>query len=438
MDRIAVITMLAFVTGCGGSLVPMTEENLAQLEQQPQKEPPAPVAGPAPQPTAPKEGRIGDKRGKEDLLGGGKPPGGSKEDALGTPSGSSAPPVSSTQADTPEQSTCKSWLASWLETGDGSLLAKKARVDVLWDEPVNKPATFFPGPLPDLSLSQLSWYGVDTRLEGEKLDCRVQLEIHSPCDGCGPGPLHDVVLYARYDLKPQGDLAVSTRVTVILEMDVDDVTQASFDRPLGECKVLPGTWGVAGTIDPPVHLCGVLTYDDAPQGGVMILNDVAEVLVFDDVGHLVDHEVLGTVQDTEMGSPVPVGTIDPEVHVELDLGTEVLSVFHEKIQPLGGHVGSYGGCEAFMRVGTLTYYVHDGKKLVPIFDKKVDVYPDAPCASDYELQKYQDLVVDVVPECTGQGPCDLHLYYDQISPTDKIWEEIWTFNGKKYVKSKTL
>jgi hypothetical protein len=49
----------------------------------------------------------------------------------------------------------------------------------------------------------------------------------------------------------------------------------------------------------------------------------------------------------------------------------------------------------------------------------------------------QDLIVDVLPSCEKKGPCDLLLHHDQVTPKEKIWTELWSYDGKKYKKVKS-
>jgi hypothetical protein len=427
-------------TGCGGTLVPMDDQMAyAQPATQPVAQPPALPSSPAPY----KPGTYRDP--KADLLAGSAnpgpgAPGPSKEDMLG-PAPSTYPvptdPNPLPVMNTPETAACKGWLSSWMGTADPSLLNKGAKLDVLWREPVKKPAQIFPSVLPPIAQSDVEWLSMKADQGTELLNCTAHVQIVHPCGNCPDASMRTVLVYARYDLVPGKDGPVATRLSFILELDDDMGSGKIFDRLVGDCGIL------TEASVPPKTLCGLLTIDDEPVGGpgsgMYIYRDIAEVLVFDTSGHLDDYLELGVVKGSDTNPDVPMGVIDPSQTVDLHLGSDVLIVYEEKVKPLGGgHPSSYGydDCAAYGITGSGSYYLYDGKSLVKIFSSEVDVFTDAPCASDYQIDSYKDLVVDIETVCNGPGPCELHLHYDQVTPIDKVWHEVWKFDGKKYVKAK--
>jgi len=219
----------------------------------------------------------------------------------------------------------------------------------------------------------------------------------------------------------------------VLEFDENQKTGSIFERPLDVCNISVDTGDFV-----PDRLCGVMAIYDTPKGGpgseIWITRDISEALVFTKSGHLASYTLLGMMVQTDDGNAPPLGYVEVE-NIDLQLGKKVLAVREEKITPMGK---GKGDCAAYMIEASLTYHMLSGSSIVEIFSEVVDVFPDAPCASDKKLDKMTDMVVNVDPVCKGDGPCDLLLEFDQATPKEKYWTELWKFEGKKYKRVKTM
>jgi hypothetical protein len=324
---------------------------------------------------------------------------------------------------------CKKWLGAYLRSGDEALLVDDAKVRVLWHKPEKKHGKFVRKTLGKFK-GQMYWDSVASKKGKEMVGCVALVGLERVI---GKGAwLHTADVYARYDLVKEGGKMRGSRVSLVLVTEQNDKTGDVFERPLDSCNVVPG----AGSIVPD-RLCGLLTIHDTPKGGpsseVWITRDISEVLVFTKGGHLASYTLLGVLEQTDDGM-APMGMVDVQT-VDLGLGEKVLSVREEKVSPMGKGKGE---CAPYMVETTLGYYTLSGGKLAEIFSQVVDVFPDAPCASDEQLDKWTDIYVEVEISCKGEGPCDLLLRYDQATPKEKYWNELWKYDGKKYKKVKTM
>ncbi len=343
------------------------------------------------------------------------------------PRGSVEPP-SSAPAPTGADVVCQDWLIKYLRTGSKDMLLDDAKVRVLWHEPETKPEKFLNKTLGKFK-GEVYWDAVSSNAGDEILGCSVLMGMDRQF-GKG-GWIHGVDLYARYDLVKEAGGLKAARVTVVLEYDQNEKSGSMFERPLDSCNI-----GMNGGDFVPDELCAVMTIHDTPKGGpdseIWITRDITEVLVFTKAGHLASYEVLGYLEQADDGN-APLGFVEVE-EVELDLGKKVLSVREEKVK----HVGGKADCAAYQITTTLSYHTLVKGSLVEIFSEVVDVFPDAPCASDAKMDKMIDLVVNVDPICKGDGPCELLLEFDQATPKEKYWSELWKYDGKKYKKVKTM
>ncbi len=321
---------------------------------------------------------------------------------------------------------CMGWILKYLRTGDKDMLVDDAKVRLLWHEPETKPEKFLKKKLGKFD-GEVYWDAVSS-MPGEVLGCSVLMGMDREIGK--QGWIIGVDLYARYDLVKEGGGLKASRVTVVLEYEQNEKTGAIFERPLDACNVGTGIGLV------PEQLCSVASIYDTPKGGpdseIWTTRDITEVLVFSKSGHLSSYSVLGYLEQTDDGV-APLGLVDVD-EIELGLGKKVLSVREEKVK----HVGGKGDCAAYMITTTLSYHTLVKGQLAEIFSAVVDVFPDAPCASDAQLDKMTDIVVNVDPVCKGDGPCDLRLEHDQATPVQKYWSEIWKYDGKTYKKVKTL
>lgn len=324
---------------------------------------------------------------------------------------------------------CKKWLGAYLRSGDEALLVDDAKVRVLWQKPEKKHGKFVKKTLGKFK-GEMYWDQLISKQGKERVGCVAVVGLERVF---GKGEwLHTADVYARYDLVKEGGKLRGERVTLVLMLEQNDKTGEIFERPLEMCNVVVGASSIV-----PERLCGVLTIHDTPKHGpnseVWIARDISEVLVFTKGGHLSSYTLLGVMEQTDDGV-APMGMVDVQT-VDLGLGQKVLSIKEEKVSPMGKGKGE---CAPYMVEATLGYYTLVGGELVEIFSEVVDVFPDAPCASEKQLAKMTDIYVEVEIACKGQGPCDLVLRYDQATPKEKYWNELWKYDGKKYKKVKTM
>ncbi|MBW2264197.1 MAG: hypothetical protein JRG91_19705 [Deltaproteobacteria bacterium] len=326
---------------------------------------------------------------------------------------------------------CMKWLGAYLATGSKDLLLGEAKGRVLWHEPAKKPEKFLPKKMGKLMKGEVYWDSVESKPGPEILECRIFVGMDREVGK--QGWLHSVDVYARYDLvKEEGGLR-ATRVSLILTFENHGKSGSIFERPLVNCDLGSPTGGFV-----PDRLCGINTIYDTPKHGlgseVLIMRDITEVLVFTKAGHLASYTLLGMMVQADDGNAPPLGYVEVE-DADLGLGKKVLAVREEKITPTGK---GKGDCAAYMIEVSLTYHTLSGSSIVEIFSGVVDVFPDAPCASDKQLDKMTDLYVDVEPICKDKGACDLLLHFEQATPKDKLWTELWRYDGKKYKRVKTM